>query len=158
MSLRAAVVLGLERMRVLLPVVGCPKQQSLSHHRVSSPCHLGHTVGRVVFCVFESGRRCRKVADVRGFPARVLKAVAGYFIARGREASVDLGKALAQRPNDVMLRKESAVLKVRPDGLAPRLLLESRRRDRHPFLCARPSACCGGAPLEHSSLSTCSRV
>lgn len=29
-----------------------------------------------------------------------------------REASADLGKALAQRPNDVMLRKESAVLKV----------------------------------------------
>lgn len=29
-----------------------------------------------------------------------------------REASIDLGKALAQRPNEIMLRKESAVLKV----------------------------------------------
>ncbi len=29
-----------------------------------------------------------------------------------REASVDLGKALKLRPNDIMLRKESAVLKV----------------------------------------------
>lgn len=32
----------------------------------------------------------------------------------GREASADLGKALTQRPNDVLLRKEQAILKARP--------------------------------------------
>ncbi|CAB1108489.1 unnamed protein product [Ectocarpus sp. CCAP 1310/34] len=67
----------------------------------ASCCPLAHFLGRA--------RALR--AEPNNVKALYRRAVVYRLRDRFKEASVDLGKALAQRPNEVMLRKESAVLK-----------------------------------------------
>ncbi|CAM9487046.1 unnamed protein product [Scytosiphon promiscuus] len=58
-------------------------------------------------CCYQASR-CRQPDNVKALYRR---AVVYRLRDQFKEASVDLGKALAQRPNEIMLRKESAVLK-----------------------------------------------
>ncbi|CAN0068952.1 unnamed protein product [Ectocarpus sp. 6 AP-2014] len=65
----------------------------------ASCCLLTHFIGRALR------------AEPNNIKALYRRAVVYRLRDRFKEASVDLGKALAQRPHEVMLRKESAVLK-----------------------------------------------
>ncbi|CAM9577849.1 unnamed protein product, partial [Hapterophycus canaliculatus] len=68
-------------------------------------------------CCYQASRGCRACcqgllpAEPDNVKALYRRAVVYRLRDQFKEASVDIGKALAQRPNETMLRKESAVLK-----------------------------------------------